>query len=182
MSSRVYLFFPPHDHEPSPTPHNRLNPYLSLQHRRFPTPRYAKRPDVALNAVGPPSLLPIPSSPHYCTLKVSDYDSLWQPPAAHSDEHPRPHMSSRAQRCLNARTLGYVTGTVVQGHPIMVFMAMFFLSAVTISGLLSKTSLLYLYAWSTPINMSLSESHVLAIVFASSGKALVVCRPYNKWV
>ena len=62
----------------------------------------------------------------------------------------------------------------------MVFMVMFFLRAVTISGLLSKTSLLYLYVWSTPINMSLPESHVVAIVFVSSGKALVVCRPYNK--
>ena len=33
-------------------------------------------------------LLPTLSSP-LCTLKVSDHYSLWQPPAAHSDERPR---------------------------------------------------------------------------------------------
>ena len=30
-----------------------------------------------------------PHSPD-CTLKVSEHDLLWKPPAAHSDEHPRP--------------------------------------------------------------------------------------------
>ena len=58
MSSRVYLFFPPRGHEPPPTLRDRLNPYLSLQRRRFPVLRYAKRPDVALYAIGPLFLLP----------------------------------------------------------------------------------------------------------------------------
>ena len=75
MSSRFFLFFPPRDHEPPPTLRDRLNPHLSLSRRRFPVPRYAKRPDVALDAIGPISLLPTPSSP-YCSLKVSENDSL----------------------------------------------------------------------------------------------------------
>ena len=82
ISTRVYLFFPPCGHEPPLTLRDRINPHLSLQRRRFPIPRYAKRPDVALYAIGPLFLLPILSSPH-CTLKVSEYDLLWQPPAAH---------------------------------------------------------------------------------------------------
>ena len=49
-----------------------------------------QRPDVTLYAIDPLYLLPIPSFPH-CTLKarqgkVSEHNSLWQPPAAHSDE------------------------------------------------------------------------------------------------
>ena len=74
MSSHGYLFFPPRGHEPLPTLRDRLNLHLSLWCRRFPVPRYAKRPDVALYAIGPLFLLPTPSSPH-CTLKVSKHDS-----------------------------------------------------------------------------------------------------------
>ena len=40
-------------------------------------------------------------------------------PPLHSDERPRPQKSSRAQRCLNALTRGYLKGTVVQGHPMV---------------------------------------------------------------
>ena len=58
MSSRVFLFFPPRGHEPPPTLRGRLNPNLSLYRHRFPIPRYAKRPDVALYTVGPFFLLP----------------------------------------------------------------------------------------------------------------------------
>ena len=61
----------------------------------FSNPPYAERPDVALYTVRPLFLLPTPSSPH-CALKVSEHDSLWQPPAAHSEERPRPQKSSRA--------------------------------------------------------------------------------------
>ena len=101
MSSHFYLFFPPRGHEPPPTLRDRLNLHLSLQRRRhFPTLHYDKRSDVAPCAIGSLFLLPTPSSP-YCTRKVSEYDSLWQPPAAHSDERPHPqNKSSRAQRCL----------------------------------------------------------------------------------
>ena len=53
MSGRVFLFLPPCGHEPPPTLRYRLNPSLSLYRHRFPIPRYAKRPDVALYAVGP---------------------------------------------------------------------------------------------------------------------------------
>ena len=95
MSGRVYLR-PLRD---------RFNPNLSLDRHRFPIPRYAKRPDVALYTVGPFFLLPTPSSTH-CALKVSEHDSLWQPPAAHSEERSRPQKSSRAQRCLNALAPG----------------------------------------------------------------------------
>ena len=35
----------------------------------------------------------------HSALKVSEHDSLWQPPAAHSEERSRPQKSSRAQRC-----------------------------------------------------------------------------------
>ena len=52
MSGRVFLFLPPRGHEPPPTLRDRLNPTLSLYRHRFPIPRYAKRPDVALYAVG----------------------------------------------------------------------------------------------------------------------------------
>ena len=83
MSGRVFLFLPPRGHEPPPTLRDRLNPNLSLYRHRFPIPRYAKCPDVALYTVGPLFLLPTPSSTH-CALKVSEHDSLWQPPAAHS--------------------------------------------------------------------------------------------------
>ena len=81
MSSRVSLFLPPRGHEPPPTLRGSLKPQLSLQRRRFPIPRYAKRPDVALYAIGPLFLFHTPSSPH-CTLKDSENDSLWQPPAS----------------------------------------------------------------------------------------------------
>ena len=118
MSGRVFLFLPPRDHEPPLTLRNRLNPTLSLYRHRFPIPRYAKRPDVALYTVGPFSPLPTPSSTH-CALKVSEHDSLWQPPAAHSEERSRPQKSSRAQRCLNTLAPGYLKGTVVRGHPVV---------------------------------------------------------------
>ena len=61
MSGRVFLFLPPRGHEPPPTLRDRLNPNLSLYRHRFPIPRYAKRPDVALYTVGPFFLLPTPS-------------------------------------------------------------------------------------------------------------------------
>ena len=48
MSGRVFLFLPPRGHEPPPTLRDRLNPNLSLYRHRFPIPRHAKRPDVAL--------------------------------------------------------------------------------------------------------------------------------------
>ena len=118
MSSRVYLFFPPRGHEPLPTLRDRLNSPLSLKRRRFPAPRYAKRPDVALDAIGSLFLLPTPSSP-YCTLKVSEKVSLRQPPAAYSEERPRSQKSSRSQRRLNALTPGYLKGTVVRSHPMV---------------------------------------------------------------
>ena len=56
---------------------------LSLRRRRFP--------------IGPLFLLSTPSSPH-CTLKVSKHDSLWQPPAAYSDERPRPYTTKNIRR------------------------------------------------------------------------------------
>ena len=56
---------------------------------------YAKCPDVAQYAIDPLFLLPTPSSSH-CTPKVSENDLLWQPPAAYSDERPRPRKSSPA--------------------------------------------------------------------------------------
>ena len=87
-------------------------------HRRFPVPRNAKRPDVDLDAIGPLFLLPTPSSP-YCTLKVSENDSLRQPPAAHSEKRPRPQKLSRSQRRLNALTPGYLKGTAVRSHPMI---------------------------------------------------------------
>ena len=59
-----------------------------------------------------------PSSTH-CALKVSEHDSLSQPPAAHSEERSRPQKSSRAQRCLEALAPGYLKGTVVRGHPVV---------------------------------------------------------------
>ena len=62
MSNRIYLFFPLRGHELPPTLRDRLNPHLCFQHRRFPIPRYAKPPDVALFANNLPFLLPTPSS------------------------------------------------------------------------------------------------------------------------
>ena len=47
-----------------------LSIYLCLQRRRFPTPRYSKRPDVALYAVGPLFLLPTPP-PAHCSAPSS---------------------------------------------------------------------------------------------------------------
>ena len=48
-----------------------------------------KKTHTHTHTVGPLFLLPTPSSPH-CVLKVSEHESLWQPPAAHSEERP-PH-------------------------------------------------------------------------------------------
>ena len=48
MSGRIFLLFPPRGHEPPPTLRDRLNPNVSLLRHRFPIPRYAKCPDVAL--------------------------------------------------------------------------------------------------------------------------------------
>ena len=118
MSGRVFLFLPSRGHEPPPTLRDRLNPNLSLYRHRFPIPRYAKRPDVALYTVGPFFLLPTPSSTH-CALKVSEHDSRWQPPAAHSEERSRPQKYSRAQRCLNGLAPGHLKGTVVRGNPVV---------------------------------------------------------------
>ena len=39
----------------------------------------------------------------------SEHDLLWQPPAVHSDERPRPQTSSRAQRFLNDLASGYIS-------------------------------------------------------------------------
>ena len=41
------------------------------------------------------------------------------PPAAHSEERPRPQKSSRSQRRLNSLTPGYLKGTVVRSHPMV---------------------------------------------------------------
>ena len=118
-SSRVYLLFPPRSHKTLPTLRDCLNPHLCFQRRHFPTPRYAIRRDIALYAAGSPLfLLPTLSSSH-CALKVSQHDSLWQLPAAHSDKRPRPQKYSCAQRRLNALTPGYFKGTVVRGHPMV---------------------------------------------------------------
>ena len=59
------------------------------------------------------------------TLKVCEHDSLWQPPAAHSDERLRSQTSSRAHRCLNALTPGHLKGTVVRGHPMVWYLVLF---------------------------------------------------------
>ena len=87
INSSVFLFRL-RGHRPPPTLHDRLNPHPCLQRCRFPVPRYARRPDVALNAIDPLFLFPTPSYPH-CTLKVSEHDSLWQLPATHSGERLR---------------------------------------------------------------------------------------------
>ena len=63
-------------------------------------------------------LLPTPSFQH-CIFKVSEHDLLWQPPAAHLDERPRPQKPYRAQRCLNALKSGYLKGTVIRGYPMV---------------------------------------------------------------
>ena len=69
-------------------------------------------------AIGPLFLCLTLFSPH-CALKFSKHDLSRQPPAAHSEERPRPQKSSRSQRRLNALTLGYLKGTVVRGHPMV---------------------------------------------------------------
>ena len=114
ISSRVYLFFPPRGQESPPTLRDRLNPHVSLQQRCcFPIPLFAKRPDVALYTTGPLFLLPTPSPP-YCTLKVSENDSLWEITAAYSDERLHSQKNScNAQRCFNALTPGHLKGMVV---------------------------------------------------------------------
>ena len=59
-TSRVHPF-PPRGHTPPPTLRDRLDLHPCLQRRRFPIPRYAKRPDVALYAINPIfSFLPRP--------------------------------------------------------------------------------------------------------------------------
>ena len=83
MSGRVFLFLPPRGHEPPPTLRDRFNPNISLYRHRFPIPRYAKRPDVALYTVGPLFLLPPPSSTHCCVLIYKEPRARW-----HRQEEP----------------------------------------------------------------------------------------------
>ena len=52
-SSCVYLFFPSRGHIPPSILRDRLNPHPCLRCGRFPVPRYAKRPSVALYAIDP---------------------------------------------------------------------------------------------------------------------------------
>ena len=112
MSSRVYLFFPPRGHEPPPTLRDRFNPHLSLQNRRFPIPRYAKRPDVALYAMGPLRTAP---SRFPNTTRFGSRPPLIRVSAP---AHKKSYINS-VQRCLNALTPGYLKGTVLRGHPMI---------------------------------------------------------------
>ena len=79
---------------------------------------YAKRPDVALYAIGPIFLSPPPSSSYYI-LKIFEHGSLCQAPTARLNEHPRPNNYSRVQRCFNALTPDHLEGMVLRGHPIV---------------------------------------------------------------
>ena len=118
MSSGAYLLFSQRGHKSPCTLLGHLNPHPCLQLRRFTVPRYAKCSDVAPYAIDSFFLLPTPSAPH-CTLKVSKHDSLWQPPAAHPDEHPPPTKKSLllfTVGCLCALTSGYLEGAVVEIH------------------------------------------------------------------
>ena len=120
MSSRVYLFSPPRGHEP-PSAH----PPLPSQPTTQPLTPSLSNPSLCQtpgcrSVRNRSSLFPsyTPSSPN-CTIKVSEHDSIRQPPAAYSDERPHPQKYSRAQPCLNALTPGYFKGTVVRGHPVV---------------------------------------------------------------
>ena len=120
MSRRVYILFPPRGHKPPRTLRDRLNPHPYLQRRRFPTPRSANPPGVALYAINPLVLLPAPSSPH-CTLRASEHDSLDnRPPLIRMSASARKSIFVRKQRRLNALTPGYLEGTIiVRGHPMV---------------------------------------------------------------
>ena len=112
MSNRVYLFFPPCGQNLRPTSatistHTSASNAVASQSSGCRSVRNR-------STLSPPH----PSSPHR-TLKVSENDSHWQPPAAHSDERPRPQKYSCAQRCLNALAPGYLKGTVGRGHPMV---------------------------------------------------------------
>ena len=78
-------------HVPKPLrpPSVAVSTHISTSNTVTLQPRYAKRLDVALYAISPLFLLPAPFALH-CTLKVSEHDLLWQPPAAHSDESSPP--------------------------------------------------------------------------------------------
>ena len=100
MSSRVYLLFPPRGHEPPPTPRGRINPYFSLERRRFPIPRYAKRLDVALYAISSLFLFPTTSSPHCNTLKISELHTI-----RFGSRPPHIRMSALTQKNLLVRNV-----------------------------------------------------------------------------
>ena len=119
MSTLAFLFFPSRGYKPPPILRSHFNPSSCHQHRRFPVLfRYIKRPDVTLYAIDPPFLLLTRSSPH-CTLRVSEHDSLWQPPAAHSGERHRRQVYFCAEGCLIALTSIYLEGMVVELHPVV---------------------------------------------------------------
>ena len=105
MSGRVLLFFfPPRGHEPPPTLLTASTQTSAFRAIVFQSPDMPNaRMSLCTQSVHSVFLLPTPSSSPHCVLKVSEHDSLWQPPAAHSEEErPRPQKkSSRAQRCLN---------------------------------------------------------------------------------
>ena len=83
ISSRVYLFFPPRGHEPPPA--------LSAVAYQSPVTSNARMPLCTQSVHSfffPPGPVRTAPSRFLNTIRF-----VWQPPAAHSDEHPRPQKS-----------------------------------------------------------------------------------------
>ena len=102
MSSRVCLFSPPRGHGPQP-PSVTVSTYTSASNPVvFQSPAMPNaRMSLCTHSVDSFSFPPRP-------LRVAPS----RPPATHLNERPHPQKSSRAQRCLNAFTSGYLK----EGH------------------------------------------------------------------
>ena len=112
MSIRANFFFSPRGHKPLPTLHDRLNPQLCLQRRRFPIPRYAKRPDVTVRSQSTtfqPRPLRTVSSRFPNTIRFGN-----RPPLVRMSAPA--HKSLRPQCCLSAPTPSHLEGTLLRSY------------------------------------------------------------------
>ena len=113
----------PRGHKPPPTLRDHLKPHLASNAVAF---RSLAMPNARMSlCTQSVHSFAFPSRP-LCTSpsRFSKHDSLWQPPAAHSDERPRPQKFSRAQHYLNALAPGYLKGTIVRAHPMVCSLAL----------------------------------------------------------
>ena len=130
MNSHVFLSFTPRDCRPPPTLRGRLNPY---PRRRFPVPRFAKRPDVALYAIDPLFLLRMSNEKR----AAQSLERLFSPPEGRVD-HARRLCKFTVQRRVSPRYYALDPMLLPLGNPnvyheVLTLQPLFPLNVLTIS-------------------------------------------------